>query len=242
MNTAPDPRPSKVTHLPNAHKQRSPARNRRQLRTLVITIVLLLAVALLLMWMLSSDQKSVNTSAPSSTAEQLDRKYDFSISHGKLKEQLDQFQATTGIRLATIPTEIEIFTEDDGITGRVSGQRALMTLLGKSDCGFTTEVDAVSLRCSMDRAEFNIPAQPLRQALDVFMNETGMSIVFNPGIIAGTEQSTGVSGVHNRRNALQLLLRDTELEPVFFRSNIALIKKASPKSSQNPSGTAPGGS
>ena len=63
-------------------------------------------------------------------------------------------------------------------------------------------------------ATVDIPAGPLDGVLARFAHQHGLTLSFDPQLLAG-RQSTGLSGRHDVRAGLDLLLRGTGIEPVF---------------------------
>jgi hypothetical protein len=59
-------------------------------------------------------------------------------------------------------------------------------------------------------ARFDIPAEPIDQALLAYSHVTGIPVVYDSSIVHG-QRSSGVKGAFHAREALELLLRDTGL-------------------------------
>lgn len=70
----------------------------------------------------------------------------------------------------------------------------------------------VSVQATAQTAHFDIPAQPLAEALRRFASQSGAQLVFPPALGAG-KTSRPVTGTFDARVALQQLLQDSGLEP-----------------------------
>jgi len=70
---------------------------------------------------------------------------------------------------------------------------------------------AVCLHASAQTAQFNIPAQPLADALARFAQQSGVQLVFSPALGTG-KTSQPVHGMHDAEAALRQLLRGSGLE------------------------------
>lgn len=74
------------------------------------------------------------------------------------------------------------------------------------------------------RIAFDIPAQPLEDALTQYFRLTGVQLLYDSTLAAGI-RSTAVQGVHTRREALRLLLSGTGLVVRYSRASAAIITK-----------------
>jgi hypothetical protein len=74
---------------------------------------------------------------------------------------------------------------------------------------------------------FDLPAQPLAQALHAYGRLTQLLVMAQTSLIAG-HMSTSVSGDYSPRDALQHLLAGTGFEASFSHQNEAIILPASP--------------
>lgn len=70
---------------------------------------------------------------------------------------------------------------------------------------------ALCLRANAQTAQFDIPAQPLADALARFAQQSGVQLVFSPALGTG-KTSQPVHGAHNAEAALRQLLRGSGLE------------------------------
>lgn len=74
-----------------------------------------------------------------------------------------------------------------------------------------------------DTQRFDIPAQPLPEALRIFADQADMQLIYKPeAVSAGV--SSPVSGDLDKRVALELLLKGTGFEVVFSKGNAATIR------------------
>jgi len=69
---------------------------------------------------------------------------------------------------------------------------------------------------------FDIPAQPLAQALPAFATTTGLQMMYDSTLVLG-RRSTPVSGAMTPRSALVLLLKDTGLSARFTSAGAVVI-------------------
>lgn len=69
---------------------------------------------------------------------------------------------------------------------------------------------------------FNIPAQPLAQALPAFAKTTGLQMMYDATLVPG-RRSSPVSGAMSPRSALALLLKDTGLSARFTSAGAVVI-------------------
>jgi len=76
---------------------------------------------------------------------------------------------------------------------------------------------------ALDAQWFDIPAQSLSEALRVFAGQAKMQLLYKPDVV-GHEKSNAVTGEYGREEALQQLLKDTGLEVVFSKGNVATIR------------------
>lgn len=83
------------------------------------------------------------------------------------------------------------------------------------------------------RVEFDIPAQPLLGALDVFATQAGVQILF-PYDMAQTQTSLAVRGRMASGTALRQLLGQSELEPVNWRNGTVTLRRRPPAAQQAP--------
>jgi hypothetical protein len=73
-----------------------------------------------------------------------------------------------------------------------------------------------------DAMRFDIPAQPLAQALPAFSTATGLQMMYDATLVPG-RRSTPVSGAMSPRSALVLLLKDTGLSARFTSAGAVVI-------------------
>lgn len=73
--------------------------------------------------------------------------------------------------------------------------------------------------------KFDIPAQPLAEALRTFADQARMQLVYKPEAI-DAETSNAVQGEYESRAALEMLLQGTGLEVVYGSGNAATIRAA----------------
>lgn len=74
-----------------------------------------------------------------------------------------------------------------------------------------------------DSQRFDIPAQPLAEALKIFADQSRMQLLYKPDAI-DVGKSNPVVGDFDKRQALELLLRGTGLEIVFSAENAATVR------------------
>ena len=74
-----------------------------------------------------------------------------------------------------------------------------------------------------DTAKFNIPAQPLGAALRAFADQAKMQLLYESGAV-GDAIGSAVTGEMEKRDALEILLRDTGLEAVYSSEDAATIR------------------
>lgn len=74
---------------------------------------------------------------------------------------------------------------------------------------------------------YDIPAQPLRQALKTFAENTSLQIFYETSLTAG-RWSSPVTGLHDAETALRLLLAGTGLSAGSFESGTVTILETAP--------------
>lgn len=90
-----------------------------------------------------------------------------------------------------------------------------------------------------DTQRFDIPAQPLPEALKVFADQAKMQLLYKPEVVS-TGRSTTVVGDLDKRAALELLLKGTGFEVVFSKGNAATIRPVGAGRSGTNSANSPG--
>jgi len=85
-----------------------------------------------------------------------------------------------------------------------------------------------------DALRFNIPAQPLPEALRAFADQAKMQLLYSPEAISNGK-SNAVIGDFDKRVALEMLLKGTGYEVVFSKGNAATVRKAILRTAQPPS-------
>lgn len=87
---------------------------------------------------------------------------------------------------------------------------------------------------------FDIPAQPMSEALRTFAEQAGMQLLYRPDAITGLN-ARALQGQYDRRQALEQLLRETDLEVVYSADNVATIRVKGGSGAQVDSGLPAGG-
>ncbi len=75
-----------------------------------------------------------------------------------------------------------------------------------------------------DALRFDIPAQPLPEALKIFADQAKMQLLYQPEAISAG-MSNAVVGDFEKRTALELLLKGTGYEVVFSKGNAATVRR-----------------
>jgi hypothetical protein len=82
-------------------------------------------------------------------------------------------------------------------------------------------------RNSLGPITFDIPAQPLFDALETYAAIAGQEVIFD-GALATDRRSTAVVGRYSSEDALRLLLKGTGLLPRYMRANAFVLVVAPP--------------
>lgn len=115
---------------------------------------------------------------------------------------------------------------DDPRRARIRRRLILMSILGLClGAEGLYAPQAVARAAAAARGEamaFDIPAQPLAQALSAFATTTGLQMMYDATLVPGRRSSL-VSGVMSPRSALALLLKDTGLSARFTSAGAVVI-------------------
>lgn len=79
--------------------------------------------------------------------------------------------------------------------------------------------------CAQDAREFNIPAGPLRDALNLFATQSDRQIFFSGDLVVGL-RTEGLSGRFTAQDALARLLSGTGLSPSEVRPGVIFLRRA----------------
>lgn len=96
--------------------------------------------------------------------------------------------------------------------------------VGAGLCG-TVAAEQTALR--EEPVEFNIPPQPLSQALRAFRDQSGIRFIHRAELIQ-SEQSEGVIGRYSSKDALSLMLKGTGLAYYTADDGTVVLERAAP--------------
>ena len=88
----------------------------------------------------------------------------------------------------------------------------------------TNQQSAQAIADTLGRRTFDIAAQPLGQALEIFARQSGMRVWADSGIMDGV-WSRSVRGSYTAAEALRLLVAGTGLAPHFSSKQVALLRR-----------------
>jgi hypothetical protein len=72
---------------------------------------------------------------------------------------------------------------------------------------------------------FNIPAQPLEDALQAFSSQSGLQLLFSAEVVALGRMSPGISGVHASHEALDVLVGSSDLRYEYVNDRTVTISR-----------------